>query len=213
VIWILYFITMIIVVGWSLFLYRTWEHPLYLGEDNILRFALMVAPSTFFLITLFSAYPRVNPLPLDIFGMIFQIVLIALLYITFLILTWRRGAKQYKNSYILITLLYMGLSLGVIILLYSVRFFPPLLIPFMYLWEEAQQIDLIQLLWARLSPQNDTLQTDFLINKALIAFISYVPITLVRMAYTAHTQKRLKNQINQLQQEMEILKGEWDSKK
>ncbi|WP_211227810.1 hypothetical protein [Spirochaeta cellobiosiphila] len=79
--------------------------------------------------------------------------------------------------------------------------------------EEAKNIDLLKSIWPYISPENSSFQSDFLINKVLIAILSYIPVTLLRMIYTAHAQRKLKLQINDLRTDLEDLKKEIHSKK
>ncbi|MBN2443621.1 MAG: hypothetical protein JXJ04_19835 [Spirochaetales bacterium] len=197
---VIYFIGAIISVGWSLWLFTMWEKAGY-GESSPVRFLLLFFPATCFLLISMSGWSSVFFLRLDILGLV--------LYFLFIILTWLcqfltlpLHPDLYKKIYIVSLIIYLAGSSGIVGLAYILKSYPMAGISLFAFFKSFENIKGLKIIWFILNPETNKQDTFSHMNKLIIAFFSYLPLTLVRMWYTNRKFRQLKREIDILKKEM-----------
>lgn len=200
---IVYLATAAITVVWSVWIYLWWESRARLGEETGLRLALIVAPSSYFLLIAVSGWAEVQNLRLDLAGLVF-LDIVTIVFGILLSTLLRFPTVNRRRTYLIILAVYNSLAISEIILLYVVRSQPFLMVRVAQIVGEWERLNVLSFGW--LGGQERSSQPDLvgLLNKLLIALISYIPVSIIR--YVGSVRRRRK-----LERELAVLKNKVDS--
>ena len=201
---LIYLGTAVLTVSWSVWTYLSWADHAGLSETSGARFLLIIGPSSFFLLIALSGWEKALFLRLDLIGIA---AFDALTLLAWLILLTSRVLKahNYKKVYIAVITGYLISSLLLASFAHLIKLFPPLLIGLTSLISQGLQLDFYKLAWIGLDPETHETDLVGMLNKILIALLSYVPISLLRAVYLSRQRKKMSEEINTLKDRIKEL--------
>lgn len=201
---IIYLATALLAVIWSVQIYLNWHHKAGLAEDSGWRFFLIIAPSSYFLLIALAAWEKALFIRLDIVGLIIIDSLTLLCWAALLIIG-RLRRINYRKNYIRILIFYNIFTILMITALHIIKYFPPLLIPLTNLAAQGQRLDFFRFAWLGLDPETHDRDLISMLNKILIALLSYLPIAFIRALIQARQRRRIVEELNLLRRRIEEL--------
>jgi hypothetical protein len=186
-------------VVWSVYLHTTWSTRAKLTEEAGGRFFLIVGPSSYLLATVLSGWQEITEMRLDLVGLV---LLGAIIILTWLVLLIYFAARHTDDTqgYKIMLVLYNVTSILVVAACWSLRLIPPFREWVMGLVEESRSIDLFSFAWVAMDTEGREPNLTSMLNRILIALLSYVPISLIRIAYGNRKRKRIVQEVDALRQ-------------
>ena len=205
---IVYLITVLITILWSVWNYRLWTTKAQLREESIFRFLLVMGPSAYFLICLLAGWQGGAGLRLDLLG----IVAIdgVMILCSFLLVLGRLTPVVYKSWYITIFALYNVCTIAVIAGVYVLRVNPVLAIRFTGLLRTMSEIRFFSFEWIGFDAEQRERDVTVLLNRIIIAMLSYIPVAILRYLSGARRHIRLQNRLEALEKRMRNLENDSD---
>jgi hypothetical protein len=199
---LIYLATAILTILWSAWIYLGWMEKAGLPESSPRRFLLMLSPSAYFLLMAMAGWERSAFLRLDLLGLL---ALDGLTLSCWLALLLARGlrAAGHRRSYASLIGFYNALAVLLVLLAHLVRAFPPLLIGLANLVRQLRRIDLFAFAWVGLDPETHRDNLPSLLNKLLIALLSYIPISILRSLVQARQRRRMQQEIDRLRRRLD----------
>jgi len=198
----LYIGTAVLTILWSVWTYLVWSDKSALEEVSGRRFYLIAAPSGYFLLLALSGWQKAQVLRLDLIGIALYDAVIVVSWLALLIARGLR-VRSVKRAYVTILSLYNNLSILLVAGVYLVRLFPPLLIRLTHLLSQGIHLEFFRFAWVGLDPSTHEQDLVSVANKALIAVISYIPVTIFRAVYVNRQMTRHRRELTE---EIEELK-------
>ncbi|MBN2534156.1 MAG: hypothetical protein JXB88_14800 [Spirochaetales bacterium] len=199
---ILYLIAALIVIAWSLWLFIIWQKKAGLVESSPFRFILLFLPATGFFLISISGWSSISFLRMDIMGFVFYFFLIVLTWL-FQFLTIPIESHLYKKIFLISIIISQAGSLIIVCFVYFLKLYPMAGISISAFFKLFEHTKGLKILWYLLNPETNKQDTFDLVNKLLITFCTYLPLTIVRMWYTSRKFKQLKHEIDELKQKIE----------
>jgi hypothetical protein len=112
---------------------------------------------------------------------------------------------NFKKNYIRILILYNVLTILLVTALHIIKYFPPLLIPITNLLVQGQRLDFFRFAWLGLDPETHDRDLISMLNKILIALLSYLPIAFIRALIQARQRRRIVEELTLLRRRIEEL--------
>ena len=200
----IYLGTAALTVGWSVWTYLLWADKAQLPEDSGFRFLMMVGPTVFFILTALAGWEKLLFLRLDLIG-ILALDIITLLSIIFLIIVSSIRRLRKKRSYRFVLILYFTTASLVTILSHVIKLFPPTLLQ-LYQWvKQGLELEFFKFAWIGLdsgTKENDLVD---MLNKIVIAVLSYIPISMIRFIYGSHQRKKIQQELKDLRGRIKTL--------
>jgi len=197
--------TAVFTITWSLLTYIQWAERVHLREDSGLRFTILIAPSTYFLLIALSSWEMSLSFRLDLIGLIIFDA-ITILAGFFMLIGFILFSQAQKKVFKTILSGYHILSIFLIIILYSIKLFPPLLIITTMYVQKLQEVDLLSFSWIGMDPESKEQNIIGMFNKVFIALLSYVPISILRFIYTNHQRAKLQKEINIIKKDIQEIR-------
>ena len=194
---IVYLVTAIITIAWSVWVYIFWEEGAMLPEDAGMRFILIVTPSTFFLLTVLIGMVPSDLFRLDLMGLVSLDVLITIAAII-LFISLRFKSADRKTLFVTIVSLYNIGAVLVLASIYTLGKLPSLQVRLLDFVRQWQEIDILSLNWAGVEAGAEEPSLVNILNKVLIAIFSYIPITVIRFIYIKRQNKKLSRELDDL---------------
>lgn len=201
---VIYVGTVFLTVIWSVWIYLLWVDKAELPEDSGWRFVLIVGPSSFFLLIALSGWGGILLFRIDLVGLfIFNgiTLLAALGLLVVFSIEKLKNSKGYKT----VILLYYLLSGSVAVCVHVIKIFPPVLRKASELINQGIEIDFFSLAWVGLNPTTHEIDLVSMLNKILIALLSYIPVTIVRFIYIKRMRRKTEKKIEKLEKKVEEL--------
>ncbi len=197
----IYIVTALLTIVWSVWIYTLWGVKVKLREDSGYRFLLMILPSSFFLVIVFAGFKPSLFIRLDLIGLVFYDLstIVSGVLILFGVYLFRGNTRKWYVFGVVFQILF---SLGVVIVLLALRFFPPLLIKFSQIASEVKSVNLFAMLWGFLNPERHERDLYDFINKILIALFSYIPISIARFFYNRRKLNQILNEFDRVKREL-----------
>ena len=186
-------------VVWSVYLHTTWSTRAKLTEDAGGRFFLIVGPSSYLLATVLSGWQEITEMRLDLIGLVLLSGIILLTWLVLLIYFAARHTDD-TQGYKIMLVLYNTASILVVAGCWSLRLIPPFREAVMGIVEESRTIDFFSFAWVALDTRSREQDLSSMLNRILIALLSYVPISLIRIAYGNRKRKRIVQDVDALRQ-------------
>ena len=199
-----YLFTAGLCIFWSIKLYNDWFFSAHFDEGDTRRVLLLLIPATFFILILLSTWAASETFRLDIFVLIVYDVVIFLSFLAMIIL--ERFVNKRKGFGISLSV-YLLLSVIIVISTAIIRRFPLLLMKLTFYLGQLQSLSVIDSVLFSFEPESETDAMVSLVKKAVIAFFSYMPITIVRFIYFRRSQQRLRNEIKELRKRISAVEG------
>ncbi len=201
---IVYLITAAITIIWSVWIYLWWESRAGLSEETALRLFLIVAPSTYFLLIAISGWAGIRDFRLDLAGLIFLdcVTILAGIFLSTLL---RFPRVNHRHAYLVILTLYNLVAILEIAFVYVVRNTPSLMVKVASIAGEWQRIDFLSFSW--LGGPERSAQSDLvgLLNKILIALLSYIPVSIIRYIGSVRLRRKLERELSTLKAKVDRL--------
>lgn len=201
---IIYLSTAAITVPWSVWIYLWWESRAGLDEETGLRLILIVAPSSYFLLIAVSGWAGLPSFRLDLAGLVLLdgMTIIAAIFMSALL---KFPKVNHRQAYLIILTLYNLFAIVEIVVLYVVRNSPTLLVRAAALAGEWQRINVLSFSW--LGGQEQSSQPDLvsLLNKILIALLSYIPVSIIRYISSVRLRRKLERELASLKTKVDRL--------
>ncbi len=195
---IIYAVTAVITILWSVWIYILWSERVGLSEDSDIRYILMILPSSLFLLIVFSNWRSGIFIRLDLISLVLlDVITVSVSFILLLVLNIK--SINSRKGYILALFLYFITSVLLVAGIFTVKFYPPLLIRVYQVIEEGKSIDLGNLTWSLLNPENHENALESMTNKILLALFTYIPLSLARFFYSRRQMKKLVKRIEDLE--------------
>ncbi|MFP4562012.1 MAG: hypothetical protein ACLFRY_01765 [Spirochaetia bacterium] len=207
---IVYVLTPVLTIFWSVAVFITWHHRAALKEDSFFRFYHILAPGSYFLAGAVSGF-GVTFFRFDIAvllyldGIIFLSVLLS--FIIFVL-----GKKNVGGRFTGVLVFYNVVSIAGIVAAYIIKNSPLLVMRISSLIEEASRIEIPSFSELTLDSVSSLGNLTGWVNRILIALFTYVPVALLRFLYVTRRRKRLEKQVCELEARIwrleEIQEGE-----
>ncbi|MBN1835527.1 MAG: hypothetical protein JW820_06730 [Spirochaetales bacterium] len=191
----IYLGTAALTILWSVWIYRVWSQRARLRESDAGRFYHIIAPSGYFVLLALAGWERARVIRLDLIGAVIYDGIIVLCAIALLV----AGALKhidYRRSFRRLLVLYNLLAVLLLVALYLVKFFPPLLIRVTALVQELTALDFFRFAWVGLDPESHQQDLISMANKVLIALLSYIPVSLARALYVSRQMSRQRREMH-----------------
>jgi len=201
---IIYLTTAAITVIWSVWIYLWWESRAGLSEETGLRLILIVAPSSYFLLIAVSGWSGLPEFRLDLAALVLldAVTLIAGIFLSTLL---RFPKVNHRKAYLIILSLYNLFAVAQIIFVYVVRSTPSLLIRVAGLAGEWQHLDFLSFSWLGAPERSNQPDLIGLLNKILIALLSYIPVSIIRYIGSVRLRRKLERELSILKSKVERL--------
>lgn len=190
----LYIGTAVLTILWSVWTYLLWSDKSALQEFSGRRFYLIAAPSGYFLLLALSGWQKAQMIRLDLVGIAAYDAVILISWLALLIARALR-LGEFKRAYVGILTFYNVLSILLLAAVYLVRLFPPLLIRITALLSQGIHLEFFRFAWVGLDPTRHEQDLVSVANKALIAVISYIPVTIFRALYVNRQMSRHRREL------------------
>ncbi|HUV08309.1 MAG TPA: hypothetical protein VMX75_11300 [Spirochaetia bacterium] len=205
----IYLGTAALTVVWSVWTYLLWADKAQLPEDSGFRFLMMIGPTAFFILTAMSGWEQLLFLRLDLIG-ILALDFVTLISILALVVISSVQRLRKKGRFRLVLILYFTMASGITIFCHVIKLFPPTLLR-MYEWvKQGLELDFFKFAWVGLDTQTKESDLVGMLNKIVIAVLSYIPIAMVRFVYGIHQRKKLQQEIEDLQRRIDSLEATKD---
>jgi len=195
---LIYIGTALITVLWSVWIYSLFGKRVGLSEDSGFRYVLIILPSSLFLLILFSNWQSSLFIRLDLIGLVLLDVVTVIAAVILLFVLNIKGIDD-RKGYIFTLLLYFLASLLLVVMVFAVKIFPPLLIRVYQVIEESKKFNFGNFTWSWLNPEKHENSVASLMNKLLLALLTYIPLSLVRFFYNRRQMKKLIKRIDRLE--------------
>jgi hypothetical protein len=201
---IIYLSTAAITVVWSVWIYLWWESRAGLSEETGLRLILIVAPSSYFLLIAVSGWAGLPDFRLDLAALVLldAVTVIAGVFLSTLL---RFPRVNDRRAYLTILTLYNIIAVAEIVFVYVVRSTPSLLIRVAGLAGEWQHLDFLSFSWLGAPERSNQPDLIGLLNKILIALLSYIPVSIIRYIGSVRLRRKLENELKTLKSRVERL--------
>lgn len=200
----IYLGTAILTVIWSVWIYLNWMDRVDLPEDSPRRYLLMLGPSAWFLLMILAGWHRARTVRLDLIGLLALDALTMLCWVVLLALQSLPG-EEARRRYRSMLALYNGLAALLVLVAYLARSHPPLLAALTSLIRQARRFDLFAFAWIGLDPRTHEADLSSMLNKVLIALLSYLPLSLIRVVALARQRRRMQREIDRLRRRIEAI--------
>lgn len=193
----IYLVTAVLTVLWSVLIYRWWEAWARLRDESGLRLLLIVTPSSYFLLVAVSGGPA--PYRVDLLGLI---VLDGLILLCALLIILLRAIREVDRriAYLSIVVGYNLIGVLVAAAALLVRSLPPLFTSVVSQAGSWSRLDLLSFAWILAGRPGKQPELAPLVNRVVIALLSYVPIAVVRSVNTLRQRRRLRRDVDALQE-------------
>lgn len=203
---ILFIISTLITIIWSVWLYTAWENRAGLPESSSVRLFILIGPSVYVFLLAVSSWVKSVSIRLDILGLM-GLTIVSLLCAAVLFVLMKTMATE-RKAYVAAVSAYNGAAVLIIAAIYLVRFYPPLLIRLAAFLRQVEQFEITSMGWMALNPENHEQDLVSLINKIVIAFCSYIPISVLRMLYMSRQRKRMQRDLEALEKRIGELESQ-----
>ncbi len=200
----IYLTTGVLTVIWSVLVYRWWEGWAHLRDESGLRLFLIVSPSSYFLLIAVSGWAAVANFRLDLVALGALDVLIVLSALFLIVLGGTRAIDR-RSAYIGTVLVYNLAAACLAGAALIVRRFPPLMVRLASLVGQWDRLDFLSFSWFNAGETNNQLDLVRLLNRILIALLSYVPIAILRGVSNARQRRALRRDVDLLHARIERL--------
>lgn len=194
---IVYVLTPVLTIFWSVTVFITWHRRAALKEDSFFRFYHILAPGSYFLAGAVSGF-GVTFFRFDIAVLLFLdgiIILSVLLAFTVFVL----GKKNTGSRFTGVLIFYNAVSVAGVVSAFVIKNSPFLVMRISQLIEEASRIEIPSFSQLTLDSVASGGNLSGWINRILIALFTYVPVALLRFLYVSHRRKRLEKQVCELE--------------
>ena len=191
----IYLGTAALTILWSVWIYQGWSQRARLRESDTGRFYHIIAPSGYFVLLALAGWERARVIRLDLIGVVAYDGIIVLCALCLLVVGALRHV-DFRRAFRRILVLYNVLSLLLLVGLYLVKFFPPLLIRFTALVQQLTEMEFFRLAWVGLDPESHEQDLVSMANKVLIALLSYIPVSLARALYISRQMSRQRREMH-----------------
>jgi hypothetical protein len=199
---IVYVVTALLAIAWSVYIYIRWSEWERRGEYVVGRFFHLVGPSGYFLLLVLAGWSRSQVLRLDLIGLAVYDALIVVCWVGLLLATWLHRAEP-RRTLLGFLVSYHVLALVLVLGVYLVRLFPPLLIPISSWVSQVLRKEFFRFAWMAVNPETHQQDVASMANKVLIALLSYIPISLIRSILV---NRQISRQRREMYRELEDLK-------
>lgn len=204
----IYITSVLITILWSVWNYRLWTTKAQLREESIFRFVLIMGPSAYLLVCLLAGWRGGAGLRLDLLGII--VLDIVMLFCSLLLGIGQITPMVYKTWYITIFVVYNVITIAVIIGVYVLRVNPVLAIRLSGLLRTLSNIRFFSFEWIGFDAEKRERDVTVLLNRVIIAMLSYIPVAVLRYLSGARQRIRLQNRIDSLEKRLRNLENDSD---
>jgi hypothetical protein len=149
-----------------------------------------------------AGWSRSQVLRLDLIGLAVYDALIVVCWVGLLLASWLRSAEP-RRMLLGFLVSYHVLAIALILGVYLVRLFPPLLIPISSWISQVLRREFFHFAWVAVNPETHQQDVASMANKVLIALLSYIPISLIRSILV---NRQIARQRREMYRELEDLK-------
>jgi len=203
-----YIATVLITILWSVWNYRLWTTKAQLREESIFRFLLVMGPSAFFLICLLAGWRGGAGLRLDLLGIV--ILDIIMMLCALLLVIGHLAPIVFRNWYISIFVIYNVSTVAAIACIFILRVNPVLAIRLSGLLRTMSDIRFFSFEWIGFDAEQRERDVTVLLNRIIIAMLSYIPVAVLRYISGARQRVRLQNRIEALEKRVRNLENDSD---
>ncbi len=201
---LLYAITAGVIILWSVWSYSFWSENAGLPEDSSFRNVLIILPSSLFLLIALSGWRTEESFRFDLFAIIFLDVVTILCAIA--LLGVRIFARHNPRApFLAIISIWFFVAVVTVVSAHVLKASPPLIMRINDLLAQLERINLFSFSWLGVDPE--TREQDFvrLLNRAFIAILSYIPVSLVRYITVRRQTGKLSRELRNLRSRLENL--------
>lgn len=209
---LLYLVTAFLTIAFSVWIYLAWVEKAGLNESSGKRFILILTPSTYFLIITLTYSYHINKLiRFDLLGlMVFDVFLLIAVFALVFVFSFTKFNN--KRSYIFILSLFNFFSIILIIFINYLKNSPVFLIYFSSLIRDWGDLNFFSFNWLSVKIENGGLDLVSLLNRVVIAVLSYIPISVIRFAYVRHQTSVLLKEYLEMDKRLKKLELEFNKK-
>ena len=194
---LVYIVTALITISWSIRLYIMWLERAGLPEESAVRFLLLIAPGSYLFLLAVSGWVQSIFLRLDLLGLVMLDLMTVICAIVLFVST--RSIYRTRRNYLIILTVYNLAAVMIIGLVYAIRLYPPMLIRVSYYLKQLEELNILEMKWVALNPENHEQDVLSLLNKIVIALFSYIPVSMLRILYMSRQRKKLERDMENLE--------------
>ena len=203
---IIFLVTAGVTVLWSVWSYFFWSEKVRVSEESPLRFVILIAPSAYFLLLVFTGWQRQADLRLDLIGMI-VLVIISLAGFLASLITGKMRKESRRSASIVVYVIYNLLGLATVAGAYIARNNPLVLIRITALAERFREMEMLSFAWVGLDTEQQQQDLLVFLNRVLIAVLSYLPIAVLRFLSGARQRRRILRELDGLKRRLEAIES------
>lgn len=199
-------VTAIVTVGWSVWNYVLWSERARLSEDSIVRFFIILAPGAYLLLIVLAGLRAPEVIRVDLIALaLLSAVTVLCAVVLILVLAVRRRAI--RTPYLWVFTLYNIAGAAIVVALHLVRNDPTLLIQVSAFIRSVESLDFFSFTWVSLDTERQQQDLIWLLNKVMIALLSYLPVSVIRFVSTSRQAMKLRREIDLLKRRMAELES------
>ncbi len=206
---IIFLITAGVTVLWSVWSYFFWSEKVGVAEESPMRFFILIAPSAWFLLLVFTGWQRNAALRLDLIGMVLLVVFSLLGFFATLI-TGRLRTETRRSASGVVYGVYNFLAICTVAGAFVARSNPIVLIRLTSIAERFKEMELLSFAWISLDTERQAQDLIVFFNRVLIAVLSYLPIAMLRFLSGARQRRRILRELDRMKRRLEALEGRID---
>ena len=203
---VLFVSTVIVTITWSVWNYLLWTDKSGLSDDSLLRLLIIIGPSAYFLLLILAGWPRTELIRLDLISFVILDGITLLCAIALLIFVIIRKTAV-RGSYIWIFVVYNACSAVVVIVAYVLRGNPILLSRLSVSLQKISELNFFSFAWVGIDAQTREQDLTALLNRLLIAVLSYLPVGVIRVVSASRQRSRIRKEIGLLKQRVTELES------
>jgi len=200
----IYLTTGVLTVLWSVLVYRWWEDRAHLRDESGLRLLLIAAPSSYFLLIAVSGWSAVANFRVDLAALVVLDAATVLCALVVLVLGGFRSIEK-RSVYIGVVVAYNVIAAFLAGATLIVRSFPPLIVRVASIVGQWNRLDFFSFSWFAASEAGKQPDLVRILNRILIAILSYVPIGILRGVSNARQRRALRRDVDLLHARIERL--------
>ena len=200
----LYIGTAIVTVLWSVWIYLSWQERARLREDSGFRVLLIVAPSSYFLLVSLSGWATISDFRVDLAALVVLDAITVGCGLVLGILILLTKVDQ-RGAYVALLVIYNAAALMTVAATFVIRHHPPLIARLASIVGQWGKLDFFSFTWLGAGQGGGQPDLVGMLNKMLIALLSYIPIAVVRSVGSARQRRRLLREVASLRARVDSL--------
>ena len=197
-------LTACVVVAWSVWNYLYWIDKAGISESSPMRLLAIGGPSVWFILVVLVGGGGATGNRLDLVGLgiLNGVIFLAAVFLVFALLLFK---NHLAPAYRWIFGIYSVLSIATVVILFVFKNNPVLFMRVALQLRTWVRFDFLSFEWLSLDPSQEKRDIFTVLDKVLIAVISYIPVGIIRFISRTRQRSRLMREIELLKKRVKKL--------